>query len=120
MIQAALRQPMVRTEPREERRASTRFRIVLPASIRNFPLNGDSEEFFGKTMDISGRGIYFVTDAPFEPGTRFALTIAFPRKRASFDPALARARARVVWSEEVWSRGKRKVGVAAEIEHYCL
>ena len=120
MIQAAMLESILRAEPREERRGSSRFQIALPVSIRNFPSDGNSQEFFGKTMDISGCGIYFVTDAPLAPGTRLTLTIAFPRKQTSSGSVLACVRVRVVRSEKVWDEGERRVGAAAEIEHYCL
>jgi len=120
MIQAALGQPIVRVETRQERRGSPRFQVALPASFHNFPSAGDSPEFQGKVINMSGRGIYFVADTPLTPGSRLVLTISLPGKDASSGSVLARARVRVARSEKVWHEGERKVGVVAEIEHYCL
>ncbi len=120
MIQGALSQPTVRAEKREEQRGSLRFQVALTASFRNFPSAGDSPKLQGKVINMSGRGIYFVADTPLTPGTRLVLTMSLPGKDASSGSVLARARVRVVRSEKVWHEGERKVGVVAEIEHYCL
>lgn len=120
MIQAALSDQAVGVETSGERRGSPRFQLVLPLSIRKFPSSGDAPEFFGKTIDISGRAIHFVTDAPLTPGTRLALAIDFPCKKDSSAPAVGHARVCVVRSEKVWHEGKGRLRVAAKIEYYRL
>ena len=118
--QEVLGQPIVRVETRGERRGSPRFRVDLPVSFSHFPLAVDSPEFQGKVINMSGRGIYFLADTPLTPGSRLALTILFPGKKASSSSVLARVRVRVVRSEEFWDDGEWRLGVVGEIVHYCL
>jgi hypothetical protein len=115
---AALRRPIVRAEARGERRGASRSQIVLPVSICSLPSYGNTKEHCGKTMNISARGIYFVTDAPFTAGTTLILSIAFPPKKTSPDPVVACARVSVVRSEAVWHECEQRVGVAVKSEYY--
>lgn len=115
---AALRQPIVRAEARGERRGASRSQIVLPLSICGLPSYGNPKEPCGETMNISARGIYFVTDAPLTAGTTLVLSIAFPSKKTSPHPVVACVRVSVVRSEAVWHEGEERVGVAVKAEYY--
>ncbi len=121
MIQATdLQQPIAQPVTGGERRASSRFQISLPLSIRYCPPKRNSPSFSGETINLSGHGIYFVTNSPFAQGTRLALTITLPGKKAWPAALIARARVRVVQSEAIWHQGARRVGVSTEIEYYCV
>lgn len=119
MIQATeLQQPIAQPVTGGERRGSSRFQIFLPLSIRYFPPKRSSSAFSGETINLSGHGIYLVTDTPFSEGTRLALTITLAGKKAWPAAHIARARVRVVRSESIWHQGARRVGVGVEIEYY--
>ena len=119
MIQATeQQQPILHPVTGEERRGSLRFQVSLPLSIRFCPPKRSSTSFTGETINLSGHGIYFVTNSPFAEGTRLALTITLPGKKAWPAALIARARVRVVRSEAIWHLGARRVGVGVEIEYY--
>jgi hypothetical protein len=77
------------------------------------------KELSGETLNMSGRGLYLVTDGTVECGATLSLTLTLPHKKTS-PPVVTRARARVVRSEKIWHQGLRKVGVAAEIEYFSV
>ena len=119
MIQTTdLQQPSLRPVTDGERRGSSRFEISLPLSIRYRPPKRNSTSFSGETINLSGHGIYLVTDTHFAQGTRLALTITLPGKKPWPAALIARARVRVVRSEAIWHQGARRVGVGVEIEYY--
>jgi c-di-GMP-binding flagellar brake protein YcgR len=119
MIQATeLQQPIAVPLTDRDRRVSARFQISLPLSIRYYPPKRNSTAFSGDAINLSGHGIYFVTDSPFRSHTELALAITMPGKQAWPAALIARARVRVVRSEEIWHLGARRVGVGAEIEYY--
>jgi hypothetical protein len=119
MIQTAdLQQPILQPITDGERRGSSRFQISLPLSLRYCPPKRNSTSFSGETINLSGHGIYLVTDKSFAQGTMLALTITLPGKKAWPAALIARARVRVVRSEAIWHQGAQRVGVGVEIEYY--
>jgi hypothetical protein len=119
MIQATeLQQPILHPVTGEERRGSLRFQVSLPLSIRLCPPKRSSTSFTAETINLSGHGIYLVTDTHFAQDTRLALTITLPGKKPWPAALIARARVRVVRSQPIWHRAARRVGVAVEIEYY--
>jgi hypothetical protein len=119
MIQATeLQPPIVQPVTEGERRGSSRFEISLPLSIRYCPPKRGSTSFSGETVNLSGHGIYLVTDTQFAPDTRLALMITLPGKKPWPAAFVARARVRVVRCQPIWHRAARRVGVGAEIEYY--
>jgi GNAT superfamily N-acetyltransferase len=62
-----------------ERRASRRFTMALPLTVR---LNGasDAGERQGHTRDVSFRGLYFTAAEDFEPGTRIEFVLTLPKE----------------------------------------
>src|SRR5260370_24730837 len=116
----ARHRPSLRLVKDGERRGSWRFEIPLPLSIRYRPPKRNSPSFSGETINLSGHGIYFVTNSPFAQGTRLALTITLPGKKAWPAALIARARVRVIQSEAILHQGARRVGVSTELEYYCV
>lgn len=120
MIEAiALQEPASGTSASRDRRGSPRFRISLPLSIQSHRAKRDAKEFSGETVNMSGRGVYLVTDKTVEWGATLSLTIILPHKKIS-PPIVTRARVRAVRSERIWHQGLQRVGVAAEIEYFSV
>ncbi len=120
MIQAAAINERVSGAENRKRRKAARYRLTSPASLRVCGRDGVSRQFCGEATNISGRGIYFITDSSLTPGTRLDLTITFPKEKGSQALLVTCARARVLRSDEVWQGGQHLVGIAAEIEYFRL
>jgi hypothetical protein len=120
MIQAVAMNHDVAGAENGKQRKAVRYRLTSPVSLRVCGRDEISRQFCGEATNISGRGIYIVTDSPLTPGTPLDITITFPQERASGDLLVACARARVLRSDEVWQGGQHLVGIAAEIEYFRL
>jgi c-di-GMP-binding flagellar brake protein YcgR len=115
----ALQQPIAKSNASRDRRESPRFRISLPLSMQCRTPKRDSKEFSGEIVNMSGRGLYLVTDRTVECGATLSVALTLPHKETSL-PVVTRARTRVVRSETIWHQGLRRVGVAAEIEYFSV
>jgi c-di-GMP-binding flagellar brake protein YcgR len=115
----ALHQPIAGANESRDRRAYPRFRISLPLSMQHHTPERDSRELSGETVNMSGRGLYLVTDRTLECGTTLSVILTLTHEHAS-PPVVMRARTRVVRSEMTWHQGLRRVGVAAEIEYFSV
>jgi hypothetical protein len=115
-----LQQPIASMSTPGNRRAAQRFQVSLPLSICLCPTNGSPESLTGETRNISGRGVYFITDVASAPGTRLDLSITLLDRQPAWAPTAARFRGCVVRSEPVWQKGVRKIGVAAEIQCFIV
>jgi len=115
----ALHQPIAGANASRDRRHSARFQISLPLSMQCGTAKRDSKEFSGETVNMSGRGLYLVTDRTLECGATLSVTLTLPHKKTS-PRVLTRARTRVIRSETIWHQGLRRVGVAAEIEYFSI
>src|SRR3981189_767196 len=62
-----------------ERRASRRFTMTLPLTIRATGPDGGIERQ-GQTRDVSFRGLYFLIDAEFEAGSSIEFVLTLPRE----------------------------------------
>jgi hypothetical protein len=96
-----------------ERRASRRFTMSLPLTIRSQGPAGTVERS-AKTRDISFRGLYFVTDAEYEPGNPIEFVLTLPREITQSSDVNIRCFGQVMRVESQES----KSGVAARIERY--
>ena len=67
-----------------ERRLATRFDFKLPLCVR-IPKSAAPEQC-AESLNISARGIYFVTDLPLQKGTPVQLTFEMPEE-VSHKPA---------------------------------
>jgi hypothetical protein len=96
-----------------ERRASRRFTMTLPLTIRGGGPNGEIERQ-GQTRDVSFRGLYFLIDADFEPGSPIEFVLTLPREITMAGDVHIRCFAQII---RVEPHNGRK-GVAARIERY--
>jgi hypothetical protein len=96
-----------------ERRASRRFTMTLPLSVRTSGLEGGIERK-GQTRDIGFRGLYFLIDADFEPGAHIEFILTLPREVTRAGDVCIRCFAQIVRVEPHDSRR----GIAARIDRY--
>lgn len=99
----------------QEHRSSTRFSLELAARLRWQDASGQYEEAEGKTVNVSGNGLFLTTPAPLEPEMPFVFTVLLPR-------AITRTRVELVGQGRVVRRsaaGERQ-GIAAVIDDYQL
>ena len=102
----------------EERRAARRYKLVLQIEIT---LDSDLRELqpiFGRTRDISTRGIYFRIGQRLSLGMKIRFSIMPPWEEGTH--AFISGRARVARVEEVSESSVDRVGVGAVIEAYKL
>jgi hypothetical protein len=96
-----------------ERRASRRFTMTLPLTVRtNGPEGGIERQ--GQTRDVSFRGLYFLVDANFEPGTSIEFILTLPREITMAGDVHIRCFGQIVRVEP--HNGRR--GIAARIDRY--
>jgi len=96
-----------------ERRASRRFTMALPLTVRTGGPEGGIERQ-GQTRDVSFRGLYFLIDADFEPGTPIEFILTLPREVTLAGDVHIRCFAEIVRVEP--HNGRR--GIAARIDRY--
>jgi hypothetical protein len=96
-----------------ERRASRRFTMALPLTVRTEGPEGGLERQ-GQTRDVSFRGLYFLIDADFEPGTTIEFVLTLPREVTMAGDVHIRCFAQIVRVEPHNSRR----GIAARIDRY--
>ena len=94
-----------------ERRASRRFTMTLPLTVRS-PEPGGNEQ--GQTRDVSFRGLYFLIEADFAPGSSIEFILTLPREITMAGDVHIRCFAEIVRVEP--HNGRR--GVAARIDRY--
>ena len=100
------------TQP-AERRASRRFTMSLPLTVRTAGPDGNIERQ-GQTRDVSFRGLYFMIDAEFEAGATIEFILTLPREVTMAGDVHIRCFAEIVRVEP--HNGRR--GVAARIDRY--
>jgi hypothetical protein len=96
-----------------ERRASRRFTMTLPLTVKAEGPNGGIERQ-GQTRDVSFRGLYFWIDADFEAGRSIELILTLPREITMAGDVHIRCYAEVIRVEP--HNGQR--GIAARIDRY--
>ena len=95
-----------------ERRASRRFTMTLPLTVRSAGPGGDERR--GQTRDVSFRGLYFLIEADLAPGSPIEFILTLPREVTMAGDVNIRCFAEIVRVEP--HNGKR--GVAARIDRY--
>ena len=95
-----------------ERRASRRFTMTLPLTVRSG--GAVSSEQQGQTRDVSFRGLYFLIDAEFQPGSHIEFILTLPQEITLAGDVHIRCFAEIVRVEP--HNGRR--GVAARIDRY--
>ena len=96
-----------------ERRASRRFNMTLPLTVRAGGPGGQMEQQ-GQTRDVSFRGLYFWLDGDLAPGSSIEFILTLPREITMAGDVHIRCFAEIVRVEP--HNGQR--GVAARIERY--
>jgi c-di-GMP-binding flagellar brake protein YcgR len=100
-------------KPQIERRSVRRYKLTLLATIRRIPTLTESDLLYGKTRDISTRGLYFTTYQELAPETKIHLSLYFPNESNRF---LFTAEAKVLRVQKEREDEVESFGVAALIE----
>ncbi len=95
-----------------ERRASRRFTMTLPLTVRASGHDGGERQ--GQTRDVSFRGLYFLMDADFEAGSPIEFVLTLPREITLAGDVHIRCFAEIIRVEP--HNGRR--GIAARIDRY--
>jgi len=96
-----------------ERRASRRFTMTLPLTVRVSGPDGGIERQ-GQTRDVSFRGLYFLMDADFELGSAIEFILTLPREITLAGDVYIRCFAEIIRVEPHNARR----GIAARIDRY--
>lgn len=95
-----------------ERRASRRFTMTLPLTVRSMDPSGNERR--GQTRDVSFRGLYFLIEADFAPGSQIEFILTLPREITMAGDVHIRCFAEIVRVEPHSDRR----GIAARIDRY--
>jgi hypothetical protein len=104
----------------KERRATSRYNLVLPVEVRislNVPA---AEPILAKTRDISTHGFYVNIGQRMMVGTNFDFSIALPIEVTGDTQAFVNGKARAVRVEEIDDSYPGRLGVGALIESYQI
>jgi hypothetical protein len=96
-----------------ERREARRFTMTLP--MRVLPNEQHEREFQGQTRDVSYRGLYFLSDAKFEPGTEIDFVLTLPQQVTANTDVSIRCQGQIIRVEPTENG---RVGIAAKINRY--
>jgi len=99
-----------------ERRASRRFNMALPLTVKSSGPNGTVEKR-GQTRDVSFRGLYFLIDTLYEIGSEIEFILTLPKEITLAGDVHIRCFGQVVRVEDSPGDNGRR-GVAAKIERY--
>ena len=97
-----------------ERRATRRFRIKLPMTVRWANRSGNWETQ-AESEDITSRGVYFFSPAEIEKGSPVEVIIVMPHQITLAEPVRVRCQGRVRRTE---IKDTHRVGVVVEIQQY--
>jgi hypothetical protein len=96
-----------------ERRASRRYNMALPVTVRCEGPSGAVEKE-ARTRDVSFRGLYFLTDGEYTPGANIEFVLKLPKEVTLVSDVYIRCYGDIVRVEP--NDGNR--GIAARIERY--
>ncbi len=96
-----------------DRREARRFTMTLP--LRVLSRDGRGQELQVCTRDVSYRGLYFLADTKFEPGSDIDFVITLPQQVTQSGDVNIRCQGQVV---RVEPEEHGHMGVAAKIERY--
>ncbi len=103
---------MASTDPnRLERRGAQRFEVHLPLVVH---FEGQTMPAF--TQDLSGRGIFFYTEAALPEGAVVELTFTMPSEVTLGESMPVRCRGRVLRAAP--AQGSQKNGIAVQLDSY--
>ena len=104
----------------KERRATSRYNLALPVTIRVAPSLAAVGPILVETRDISTNGFYFNVAEHFTAGTQFEFSIALPTEITGAIRASISGNARAVRVEETGESHDGHSGVGALIESYRI
>jgi hypothetical protein len=104
----------------EERRATSRYNLVLLVEITVTPNLAAVGPILIETRDISTRGFYFNIPQQFTVGTQFEYSIALPIEITGATRANINGKARAVRVKETGENHPGRLGVGALIESYQI
>ncbi len=96
-----------------ERRTARRFAMSLPLMIRGDYPDGKGDRQ-GTTRDVGFKGVYFTTDAEFEPGKSIEFILTLPREITLAGDVHVHCFAQIIRVEPREGHS----GVAARIDNY--
>jgi len=107
----------MRTDPnRVERRGAQRFEVQLPVAV-----HFEGRTVPGFTQDLSGRGIFFYTEASLPEGAVVELTFTMPSEITLAENMPVRCRGRVLRSSAprfAPSPAAQRTGIAVQLDSY--
>jgi len=100
----------------DERRRSARYNLKIPLRVRPVeePQSGERR---AESENVSGRGIYFVSDLPFQVGTYLQIVFRMPEEVTGEASREWVCKGRVVRTDGASASGG-KAGVGVEIQSY--
>ena len=105
---------MAETQQEKDKRATRRFALRLPVSVR-YGENGQ-EQHEAQTRDVSARGICFYLDSAIQAGSGIDFTLTLPPEITLTESIRVRCKGRVLRVEGGSAKGK--MAVAAVIDEY--
>ena len=102
----------------EERRATSRYKLVLLVEIRVAPNIAAAGTVLAETQDMSTQGFYFNIAQKITVGTQFDFSIALPIDIIGANQVNISGKARAVRVEETGENHPGWSGVGAIIESY--
>jgi hypothetical protein len=100
----------------DERRRTPRYKLKIPLAIRPVGEPGAPKRRV-ESSDVSERGIYFVSDLPFEVGTELQIVLRMPEEVTGKSSAEWNCRGLVVRIERTPESGGI-AGIGVEIQSY--
>jgi PilZ domain-containing protein len=104
---------MAETQQENDKRATRRFALRLPVTVR-YDENGN--EHSAQTRDVSARGICFYVDSGIQAGSPIDFTLTLPPEITLTESIRVRCKGRVVRVESGGTNNK--MAVAAVIDEY--
>src|SRR5271154_711455 len=104
---------MGETQQDNDKRATLRFALRLPVSVR---YNPNEQEHAAQTRDVSARGICFFVDSAIQAGSAIDFTLTLPPEITLTESIRVRCKGRVVRVEG--GAPADKMSVAAVIDEY--
>ena len=104
---------MPEVEPEKDKRATRRFALRLPVSVRQLE---DGPERPAQTRDVSARGVCFYLDSAIQAGSGIDFTLTLPPEITLTESIRIHCQGRVLRVEGGPTDGK--MAVAAVIEKY--
>jgi len=104
---------MAEAQQEKDKRATRRFALHLPVSVR-YGENGQESE--AQTRDVSARGVCFYLDSAMQAGSNIDFTLTLPPEITLTESIRVRCKGRVLRVEGGPTNGK--MAVAAVIDEY--